>query len=190
MGRSKMSVVVEEVELAKTVLQTGGHMPSLDGITVLKIGEDDFRIQRESTENRYSLEDDQKDPYRQPIAFVYCREKVAKRLSIEGKMVTTSEIEPDGIVFAKDMLEAIQAFEEENGRRTWLPFGDRQDCQFGSERSGYNNQFSRALIYRIRKENIIGKPAFFNDVPKKKPMPRMPNISKTKPKKGQLLKAI
>lgn len=157
MANAKPIVVpVSPEELCSSIISSHEHVLSLDGSTVYRMGDDDSYIFRDAASNRLNLEEDAQDEYRKPEVYVVSREIYAKRKLVSGKESTVRELEPHSVISARGMLDAIKIFEDENGRKVWMPFGERQDCQIGLERGYSSNQSNRAIIKRITKSNVHG----------------------------------
>ena len=122
----------------------------------LRIGPDDLLIQQLSRENLCSLEEDNKTAskgYTEP--FIVTREMRVKKLSPDkdAKREFVTEDVPHNIIYAEDMWDAIQLFEEDSGKRVWIAGSSRQEVQLGVERSSSDCRIVK--IRRVRKDCIL-----------------------------------
>lgn len=127
------------------------------GKTLFTIGDDDEKIQIASMDNMLNLEmfhDRNKSTLLQ--AYVVVREvKITFQTSSKFREQHRVEFRPTSIIYAKDMLEAINIFEESSTKRTWLPDHDPQQSQIGLER--LRNKTSLVRIELMSKDMILSK---------------------------------
>ncbi len=126
----------------------------------LRIGADDAQIQRNAVENRMLLSFD-----RQPGEhfFVATQERVRRSLSLGnkhrravGKPSKEIAVVPIAIIKAKDMLDAIEQFEENMSSRLWLPnHDDREAEQIGLSRTEGPSGHRPVWITRISKDGYF-----------------------------------
>lgn len=103
--------------------------------SILEIGTDDEQIQTDAIDNYFELEQEDKKADGSVYTYVVTREMNVVKPTKCGQGVRAKESRPHNVVYAASMWKAIQSFEEDNGKRLWLPDGkDRQECQIGFAR--------------------------------------------------------
>lgn len=127
---------------------------------LLKVGYDDNEIQRIACENLLDLEDDADNKNSIHETYVVTVETLMKKLSPDPDKPVL-QYRPFRVIYARNMFEAIEYFEEESGKRVWMPDGDRNIAQFGLPRISSNTHFHQGLMMihleRMRKDCIINK---------------------------------
>ncbi len=119
----------------------------------LQIGVDDLLIQSQNHGNLLDLE---REDISSESFYIVTIEMPVVPLSLKGKAKPVYEHVPHNLIRASSMLEAIQLFEEESGRRHWLPDGDKFDKQTGVGRVA-GSTARTVRIRKIRKDAILSK---------------------------------
>lgn len=122
----------------------------------LEIGSDDDEIQAAASDNLYELETFHRRDDNHESLYVVNREVSVPGVEVvdkEPQAVSKTQFLPFHVIYAPDMFTAIELFEEDSGKRIWLPFGDREETQIGIERSA--KEMSVVMIKKISKSAIL-----------------------------------
>lgn len=120
----------------------------------LRVGIDDEEIQNIAQENVMEIHRQEKSHVGPRVYFVVQVEDPVLRLD---NAVANIEWRVLNLILASTLTEAIELFEDENGKRQWLAYSDktRLDRQLGIARIRGDLSCRRVRIERIRKDCVL-----------------------------------
>jgi len=120
----------------------------------LRVGVDDGQIQRTFQENILELE---KETVETEWVYVVLMDTPYVPLSLSNeKLPFEREWRTHNVIYAKRMYDAIRIFEEQNGKRIWLPVESPTERQVGIPRSPANGHYCRRVVLeRVRKDCVF-----------------------------------